>query len=348
MRGSGVEDLVRPTMPLTDCVRLAKAFRFNDTPAWPRPMKTALAASAVLLVLLAVPAGAQDIDGSYQIRAALGDIPTTDAVEPDGTWNVVQRLRVAHDGGNATTATFFVPAGAQFGGAACDCQHTVSESGDAVEVTVAANETAGDKWVDVTSRQDVGTAWALSVRLSPDASAMDAGVVLYAPPDHAVAGAVEAGSPGLSTDGSARIHFAEGSPQDPLPDPLWFTVAPATGGTEAPPARDGAAFPFLALAVGLIAGAAVWGLLVRQGVVQKRTRKQVVGASAHSELASRETKETLEGRKRALVAALRELEVAKMNKEIDSAAYDALKADFKKQTVTVMRALENAREADAS
>jgi len=40
------------------------------------------------------------------------------------------------------------------------------------------------------------------------------------------------------------------------------------------------------------------------------------------------------------MAALKEVEVAKMHNEMAPEVYDAVKADLKKQTVTVMRALE--------
>jgi len=52
----------------------------------------------------------------------------------------------------------------------------------------------------------------------------------------------------------------------------------------------------------------------------------------------------LEGKKRALMAALKEVEVAKMNNEMPPEVYDAVKADLKKQAVTVMRALESGSE----
>ena len=45
------------------------------------------------------------------------------------------------------------------------------------------------------------------------------------------------------------------------------------------------------------------------------------------------------------LAALKEIEVAKMNNEMPTDVYDAVKADLKKQAVTVMRALETATAA---
>jgi hypothetical protein len=47
------------------------------------------------------------------------------------------------------------------------------------------------------------------------------------------------------------------------------------------------------------------------------------------------------------MAALKEVEVARMQNEIDVATFETVKADLKRQTVTVLRAIEEAHAAGA-
>ncbi|MFO1536051.1 MAG: hypothetical protein ABR586_10330, partial [Thermoplasmatota archaeon] len=85
-----------------------------------------------------------------------------------------------------------------------------------------------------------------------------------------------------------------------------------------------------------------WAFLVQRGMVQARGRKQVAQVAAHTEAAAQDPPAVLEGKKRALLAALKEVELARQSQEMDTPTYDAVKAEFKKQAVTVMRALETA------
>jgi hypothetical protein len=140
-------------------------------------------------------------------------------------------------------------------------------------------------------------------------------------------------SPGASTDGQSTIQVFSG-----LPDPFWISVAPAAAA--APPPSAG--FPWLYSGAAFVLGCIAWSLLVSRGLVQRRSRKQTAAVAAHVEASRSETPALLEGRKRALMAGLKELELARQANEIDVATYDQLKAELKRETVIVMRALDEA------
>ena len=273
----------------------------------------------------------------FQVRAAAGDIPTTAATEPTGAWNVEQRYTAS---GNATgSVTFQLPHGSSLVNASCTCGAQPTINGR--DVTFAS---PGGSTMTVLSSQPLSRAFGFEAKrpTGPGGTV----VVLYVPVSYEVEAPVDGDSPGLSTDGSARIVEYRGAS---LPDPFWASLHVATAADDdgSDPAADGGAGvnPWLMLAVGTVLGAVVWAFLVSRGAVQAKGRKQVAATAAHVEAAANESLPVLEGRKRALLAALKEIEVAKMNNEMPTDVYDAVKADLKKQAVTVMRALETATAA---
>jgi hypothetical protein len=297
----------------------------------------------LLLGLLAatLPAAAQPpaFTEAFQVRGALGDIPTTAAGEPAGAWNLEQRLTLAFDNASARSVTFRIPAGATLANASCTCGAAAAASGRDVTFSLGASTPGGTHTLAVLSTQPGATA--LAFDLQRPVSAGDGVVILYVPNGSAADGPFEPTSPGSSTDGSARIVVFQA---DPLPQPFWAAIRPATTGVDPAPGPDPAAdsLRWLFLGLGLLAGIVLWAVLVQRGVVQRKSRRQVVATAAHVEAAAAEPAPVLEGRKRALLAALKEVEVARMNNEMAPEVYDAVKADLKKQAVTVMRALETA------
>lgn len=269
-----------------------------------------------------------DLDEPHEYRLAFGDVPSTDAVEPAGRWNVIEH----HD--LPATGEVFLPV------SPLAIEPVLALGGAPASAT---REARGYRIVF-----DDGATGDVRLRISYALPGRVDGLVLTLEMPENQTGHVV-----LYLDPGARIDFvtAQSSGMQPAGDKTMHdfpgvtrTFAVQIGAVAAPPpgpASEG--FDWIALAIGAALGAIVWALLVRQGMVQKRSRKQTAGVAAHKQAAAREDKATLEGRKRALMAALKELEVAKMNKDIDGAAYDALKADFKRQAVTTMRALEEAK-----
>jgi hypothetical protein len=295
--------------------------------------------AAILGVLLLAPATAQmDFQQPYQVRGALGDIPSTAASEPAGTWNVEQRLQATHTNGTAQDVHLNLPAGASLAAATCSCPHASSQVKDgAVVVTLAPDNPSGPVTVTVLSTQPYGPVLGFSLKPSPDAG-KDTAIILYVPRGSTFDAPAAASSPGTSTDGTSTIQAFTFDASHAMPDPFWATLHPGTATTTTPSATNG--IPWLYVLGGLIIGALLWGFLVQRGVVQARGRKQVAHIAAHTEIAATESPAVLEGKKRALLAALKEVELAKQSSEMDTATYDAVKADFKKQAVTVMRALD--------
>ncbi|MHB1260616.1 MAG: hypothetical protein ACYC2H_02745 [Thermoplasmatota archaeon] len=301
--------------------------------------RAALLSLAVLLAVLAAsPASAQPpaYDESFQVRAALGDIPTTAATEPSNQWNVEQRVLVAAT--NASQAvTLQLPFGSSLVNASCTCGGQPTINGRDVTFQVTGT---GQQTVTVLSSQPASRAFGFEV-LRPSTAASTV-VVLYVPISYEVEAPVDGDSPGLSTDGSARIVQYRGAS---VPNPFWVSMhlASTAGGDDSDPSGTPAGInPWLMLGVGVVLGIIVWAFLVSRGTVQAKGRRQVATTAAHVEAAANEPLAVLEGRKRALLAALKEIEVAKMNNEMPNEVYDVVKADLKKQAVTVMRALETA------
>ncbi|HUR60980.1 MAG TPA: hypothetical protein VM286_01270 [Candidatus Thermoplasmatota archaeon] len=297
----------------------------------------------VLLLLLAVallspPAHAQmEFSQPYQVRAAAGDIPSTQGtVEKAGTWNVEQLLVVTHANGTAQTLHLNLPAGATSEAVTCTCPRMTSQAQDgAITVTLAADNPQGPATVRVLSSQPFSTSLGFSLR-APTEAPKDAAVILYVPRGSTFEAPAKASSPGSSTDGASTIQAFAFDAGAPMPDPFWATIHPGTS-TSSQPA---AGFPWLPLLGGLLLGILLWAFLVQRGIVQKRGRKQVAQVAAHAEIAASDPPAVLEGKKRALLAALKEVELAKQASQMDNATYDAVKADFKRQAVNVMRALD--------
>lgn len=284
---------------------------------------------AALLIAPMASAQTMDITSTHQVRIAYGDIPSTpDRTETSGAWNVEQRL-VLSEGANGTVT---IPAGHAVGaiscGDGCDFDLTVDED---TFTAVCLTEGADGHCNIVFPHQTAGNldAFGLSMEIAEDST-----VLVYT-----LEGLdVRSGTANLLGDGfyypnvQPALLIHQFSPDDGR---FWMTVSPHA--TTESPAAGG--FGWQGILVGVVAGIIIWYLLVRQGIVQKRQRKQVAGTAAHKQITA-EGKTTLEWRRRALLAALKELEVARVDQTIDLNAYDALKADFKRQTVTVMRALE--------
>lgn len=312
-----------------------------------RPL--ALVALALCALALAPAAHAAmsdqtDFTQAYYVRAAAGDIPATmtPTVEPEGQWNIVQYIRLVHTQGTASTATFGLPAGATADGFSCSCaSYTTRQDGALYLATVNATEPAGNPVVAFRSHAPLAGAWALS--LPAPSTTGDASVNLYVPTGSIAESNLAAGpSPGLrSTDGRYLIYEFHGQTSDL--QTAWFTVHPGTASTVAAPATPMS--PWLFAVAGLVVGCILWALLVARGIVQKRSRRQVAAVAAHVEAATNEPPAVLEAKKRFLMGALKDVELAKQNGELENNVYDAVKADFKRQTVTVMRAIEEAAAA---
>lgn len=308
-------------------------------------MRLTLAALVLALAVLAPTAAAQapSFSEAYQVRAAVGDLPTTAAREADGSWNVEQRLRVAFD--NASTEDertfhFTLPAGAALVNATCDCsrsRHTVTAS--SLAFTIEALTQSGERTITILTRAAADEVLGGGL-VAPLEAPADRVVILYAPGTSEIASNAAFTEVGPSpSDRTKTIHYAQFSSGNTMPGDFWFAVHPADAVAPPPAKAFNDDLVWLFLALGIVAGASVWSVLVSRGLVQAKSRKQVAAAAAHVE-AAKEPPAVLEGKKRALLAALTELELAKQANEMPLEVYDVVKADLKKQAVTVMRALE--------
>lgn len=287
-----------------------------------------LSGAVLALLLIAVPATAQDTE--YTVRIGAGDIPTTPANEESGHWHVRQVLPFTH--GNATDVALFIPSGTAIVQASCTCNVSETRMNDRVAWSLDDSTAAGSYHVELWSRVQAREVFATQWRM-PEGTE-DGLVIAFTPDGFTLEAPVQGSSPGLTTDGTRRITTFEATG-----DLFWIAAHQAQASGPVVPEPDG--FDFVALAIGLALGIVLWYVLVQQGIVQKRGRKQVAAVPAHTVAAS-EGKATLEARKRVLMAALKDLEVAKMNREVENDSYDIVKAELKKQAVTVMRALEEA------
>lgn len=95
--------------------------------------------------------------------------------------------------------------------------------------------------------------------------------------------------------------------------------------------------PYLYAFVGVIVGFLLALTLARRGMIAQKTKKFEKGGAM-------ESRQMLEARRRTLMAALKELELAHDAKEIPDNAYAPLKEEYKAQTVRVMRNLEDKKE----
>jgi hypothetical protein len=307
-------------------------------------MRNALLAALALVAITAVPASGLSMSyaQAYQVRGAVGDIPsTTNVTEPAGAWNLEQRVVVQHAQGTPTTLNLRVPAGAAVVHAACSCPVHFAGSGQIQSFALNATLPSGPYTILLTTSQPTGAAFGFTLDIPPTMAA-DSVAILFVPDGNSVDSSTSPGQGALPcTDGKPCTIEAFGE-QGGLGTTPWFTLHPAS--TVAAPSQQpaAAAFPWLTVGLAFLGGAIVWALLVQRGIVQRKGRKQVAQAAAHEQIAATDPPAVLEGKKRALLAALKEVEMAKQGQEMDAATYDAVKAEFKRQAVTVMRAIEEA------
>lgn len=306
-------------------------------------------AALLLTLLVALPsvplAGAQMTEngftGNSHLRLAYGDVPLSPAVEPDGRWNAVEYHRVHHSGG-ALLETFDITPGFAVDGVTCTCGNVTVTDATAFMVSSKGDVAAGDYVLALSYhmvRLEQATFPAAIVFRPLISGPWTATLYLRQGQSVYSRWAETATLPGASHPEYTIHSFGgdDGASQSPV-----FELNSAAGVAAAPGSPSGLAqSPWAYAAAAFILGALVWAFLVRQGIVQKRTRRQAVAVAAHDE-AGKEPTAVLEGRKRALMAALKEVELAKMGREMDNATYDVVKADLKRQTVAVMRALEAA------
>lgn len=274
-------------------------------------------ATLLVLSLLPLTSAQPEFDEDHTVRIAFGDIPTTKSfAEPAGVWNFHHTIKMT---GSSFTAD--VPTGHTLTLLECRCNAT--RSGDTltfaegdVEVSMATSAQAGLSGAGTLSGPDTVILLVLSGAF---VTASDPAVFL----------------PGGESVPGYDIYLYEN-----LGSEFWFASAP-TGPKFVKPVADEAGFPFLIAGLALLIGMGIWYVLVQQGKVQVRTRKQVAQVAAHVE-AAKEPKTVLQARKRVLMAGLKELELAKQSGGVETATYDQLKAELKKETVTVMRAIEEA------
>ncbi len=291
-----------------------------------------------LTLLVAASAAVAQGEGhdatAYTYRGAIGDIPGTSAREAANAWNVQETL--VFDAATTAARAVTLPSGHTFGDLTCTCNgsHEPQPNGRYL-FTLDANQT-GEHTLTFTHVRPITSPVLLVDIAVPAGEKDDATIVLFVGPGESI----EASSGGQQLPAAGRdgmLYVYTGSPESELSG-LTAAVAPKP----VLPTPDAGVSPLLMLLVGLVAGAIAWAVLVKMGVVQKRSRKQVAAKAVHEEVAKVEAKSTLEARKRVLMAGLKELELAKAGKGIEDADYDALKAEYKRKTVTVMRALESA------
>lgn len=279
---------------------------------------------AALLAPVASAQGEFDFTNDAYARVAVGDVPLTDAVEAEGRLHVIEYVRVEHDG-NATSLS--VPEA--YGAIGCTCP-----SFSVVDNTaqIGSNVDAGSYVFWIRNDAPAGTASAIGLSWITG----DARVVIYHGANEEVTAATEGATLACAQECVGSFTFFDGNVAG-----FWATLHPATVVPAPPVATEGDGFGFFELAVGLLAGIALWYALVQKGLVQARSRKQVVTKAAHQEVAATESQEVLAARKRILMAGLKELEMAKMKAEVDDGTYDKLKSELKKEAVTTMRAMES-------
>ncbi len=319
-----------------------------------RTVWTAIVAVALLAVVLPQPGASQAMtfdDTTYVLHGGYGDIPTTTYVEPSTTWNLEQRLlmKVANHNGNQVMMDY--PSGSQVIRMNCTCGVNGFDDGDHAVFNFAA-VADGNYSVFVTSTQPYyGKAWAVSFFPLEMNNPADMIAVLYAPPGEAIDACVPPAQAPMPAVSSPQTIYVFGGAAHPINcHPTWFTIRPAVAGTTVTPPTTGpdttttapASTNWLYLAAAFIAGLVLWAILVSRGIVQRKQRKQVASTAAHVEAAQGESVAILEGRKRALMAALKEIELARQANELDVPTYDTLKAELKKEAVTVMRAIDEA------
>lgn len=131
---------------------------------------------------------------------------------------------------------------------------------------------------------------------------------------------------------SDRYHAVDEDVADGHHYTVKFVTVQTTGGGAT---RD--MTPYLYALVGVVAGFLIALMLARRGMIAQKEKKFVKGGAM-------ESRDMLTARRRTLMAALKELELAHEAKEIPDNAYAPLKEEYKAQTVRVMRNLEEKNE----
>ena len=135
-------------------------------------------------------------------------------------------------------------------------------------------------------------------------------------------------------DTGGRYHAGMENPPDGHSYTVeFFTVSANPGGQ--PATRDFT--PILYGIAGLAVGFLLALFLARRGMIAQKAKKFEKGGTMESST-------MLEARRRTLMAALKELELAHDAKEIPDNAYAPLKEEYKAQTVRVMRRLDEKKE----
>ncbi len=289
---------------------------------------------AAALLLFVAPVAAQPTEygftEDYLARVGHGDLTLVDGAEPSDAWTIAEYVRFDHDG-NQTRIAGVAPADRI--DLDCTCGNFTIENGEAI---IGNNVAAGQHVIRLV-RSMSGSEFTGSLVLFD--AAKTSRLVAYVPEGKVLLAGVAptAGFACTAAQGACTIHEVSpvrGASLAIVPAGVYAApVAPT-------PDEDGFLGEWGPAILGILVGIALWSYLVSKGVVQKR-RKQEVAKAAHVEAAATESQETLTARKRVLMAGLKELEKAKMTKEIETDVYDALKAELKKETVIVMRALES-------
>ncbi|MBI4392929.1 MAG: hypothetical protein HY556_03895 [Euryarchaeota archaeon] len=290
----------------------------------------------------------------YQVRASLGDIPTTVESEAGGYWNVQESLAVDLADSTHYERTFSVPPGEEFVTLTCRC-----EPGEEANVTIhEANHTISfdrsganaTRTIVFEHRRQVAAGGVFGFLLGavPEEGRKNALILLFLPESYDLQAPVSRDFvlPTTSENPGMLIHGYSGTETSALPATLYFVAAPRAL-DPAPVVRQDAAAsdatspgpsiskdPLLlggAIVGGVIVGALGWRLF---GPVLAGGRRQVVfrGRGAPS------TREALEVRRLALVAALRELGEAH-DAGLEAEAMD-LAAELRKEALHVMEELE--------
>ena len=130
-----------------------------------------------------------------------------------------------------------------------------------------------------------------------------------------------------------RYHAGVENPSDGQHYLVEFLDAPA-----AQPTRGTTDFtPYVFAVAGIVVGFLLALFLARKGMIAQKAKKFEKGGTM-------ESRDMLEARRRTLMAALKELELAHEAKEVPDNAYAPLKEEYKAQTVRVMRNLETKNE----
>jgi hypothetical protein len=300
-----------------------------------------------------MPAQAQltdttDFTEDSYLRLAFGDIPRTTAQESPQQWNLVEYQRVTDDGASASgwsPGVFSLPAGFEFDSADCTCGNvTVHLLPDGqYQVDYPPSVPAGEYVIAFRAHSQYST---VSFLYAPENTPWTAS--FYLVDGQEIASSLDAsvaGLPSTAENPGYEIWSYTATAGQDQGISAWFVAGHDAPGTVGMAGRGMAINPWLMLAVGALLGILLWAFLVSRGTVQAKGRKQMANTAAHVEAAAHDPPAVLEGKKRALLAALKEIEVAKMNNEMPNDVYDAVKADLKKQAVTVMRALESATAA---